>query len=743
MHLDWLADIVTRARGEVREALLEPEGLQILEALEIATPEHAFVESARQAAELDLSRFPGDQVVVKAVSPALTHKSEAGGVVFVSKDRRSIVDAITEMAAKLRERELRGFLVCEFVEFDRAPGGELLLGARWTADFGPVVTLGAGGRYTELLTDSLKPEAGLAVATPFELDAGAVIELIRDLTIARLLTEEMRGQPPRLELAVLVDMILKFGKFARAAIPRWLSEFEVNPFVARDGQLVALDVLARWQEEVESPPAPRPLHKLDRLLKPGRIAILGVSERLNPGRMILNNIIGAGFDRSKIFVVKPGSDTMEGCPCVADLSSISGTVDLLILALEAAQIPEVLGRVIETEKAESIVLITGGIEERGEARGISSAIRASLATARSTKWGGPLVVGANSMGVRSAPGRYDATFLPDSKLGLSSERTLPIAVISQSGAYQAARMSDLGFDIKYAISAGNQTDLTIADYLMHLKDDAELETFAVYAEGFKTGDGRRLLEATREIVATGRWVILHRAGRTPEGAAAAVSHTASIAGDYTVTRHLMSQAGAIVCDTTDDFTDMIRLCALLRSKRIDGLNLGALSNAGFECVAAADHLGELRLATFSATTRQELASLLTDVGIDQIVQVRNPLDVTPMSDDAAFERAVRLVLSDENVDVGFVGCVPLTPALDTLSAGRADDDQPESDQTIAGRLARLHRESEKAWVVSVDGGAPYDPLVRRLERAGVPVFRRADRALRLLSRFCQLAQRVR
>ncbi len=571
MDLDWLAAIVERMRAEGREALLEPEGLQILEALGIATPKHVLVESAPQAAEIDLSRFPGDRVVVKAVSAGLTHKSEAGGVAVTSKDRRLISDAIRAMTGRLGDLDLRGYLVAEFVAYDPAPGGELLLGARWTDDFGPVVTCGPGGIYAELLSDSLKPDAGLAIASPFQLDAGAAAEILKDITVARLLTEQLRGQPPRLELASLVDMILKFADFARAAIPLWLSEFELNPVVVRNGELVALDVLGRAGPEVKQPPAGRPLHKLDMLFKPSAIAILGVSARLNPGHVILNNIIRDGFDRGHIFVVKPGSETIEGCRCVADISSIEGTVDLLILAIEAAQVPEVLRRVIDSQKAESAILITGGLEERPEAEAISSEVRSLLDRSRATAWGGPAVVGANSMGIRSAPGRYDATFLPEHKLGLSKEQRLPIALISQSGAYQAARMSELGFDVRYAISAGNQTDLTIADYLSHLKDDTEVDIFAVYAEGFKPRDGLRFLEAAREVVAAGRTVILYRAGRTREGGAAAVTHTASIIGDYRVTRELATHAGVIVCETNDDFTDMLKLCSLLRSKNVGGL----------------------------------------------------------------------------------------------------------------------------------------------------------------------------
>ncbi len=160
-------------------------------------------------------------------------------------------------------------------------------------------------------------------------------------------------------------------------------------------------------------------------------------------------------------------------------------------------------------------------------------------------------------------------------------------------------------------------------------------------------------------------------------------------------------------------------------------------------MAVADYLGSLRLTTFSADTEKRLSSLLEEGGVDRIVDIRNPLDVTPMIGDAAFEEAVRLVLSDENVDVGFVGCVPLTPVLQTLAPSEPHEEDVFSEESIGMRLARLKREIGKPWVASVEGGAPYDPLVRLLERHGVPVFRSADRALRLLSRFCHAARRAR
>ncbi len=340
------------------------------------------------------------------------------------------------------------------------------------------------------------------------------------------------------------------------------------------------------------------------------------------------------------------------------------------------------------------------------------------------------------MGIRSQPGGYDTTFIPVHKLRASPARSYPIALVSQSGAFYVAKGSKLGFDLKYAISIGNQMDVTIGDYLTYLKDDDQLEIFAVYAEGFRPLDGLRFLEAAREITAQGRTVILYHAGRTQEGMKASASHTAAIAADYVVTRELAKHAGVIVCETTADFEDLVRLFAFLGSKEVSGLRLGAISNAGFECVSIADHLSDLRLADLTDSTRAELRSLLEDCRLDGVVDIGNPLDVTPIMTDAAFEEAARLVMEDENVDVGLVGCVPLTPALQTLAPGDGHSEDVYREDSVATRLVRLADQVDKPWAAVVDGGALYDPMARLLEENGIPTFRTADRALRLFGRFC-------
>jgi len=289
----------------------------------------------------------------------------------------------------------------------------------------------------------------------------------------------------------------------------------------------------------------------------------------------------------------------------------------------------------------------------------------------------------------------------------------------------------------YTISFGNQMDLTVGDYLTYLKDDPQVEVFAVYVEGFKPLDGLHFLKAAKEITKQGKTVILYKAGRTKAGARASASHTASIAGDYAVTRELCENAGIVVAETIADYEDLVMLFTCLRHKRVAGWRLGAMSNAGFESVAMADNLGRFSLEPFSANTDEKLLAAFKKLRIDAIVDVHNPLDLTPMTTDAGYEDVMRAMLDDDNVDVGLVGCVPMTPALKTLvPAGDHPEDLRAEDGVIA-RMRRVKDSTSKAWAAVVDAGPIYDEMAMLLKAYEIPTFRNADRAMRLFHRFCE------
>jgi len=746
MDILAISAILDRAQQDGRDVLLDTEGLALLAALGLPAPAYVFVSRGSAAGAADLARLPGAKAVVKVVSPLILHKSDVGGVAVVDKTLDAVTDAIARMDGALGSQQVVGYTVNEFIPYSPALGRELLVGLRWTEDVGPVVTVGAGGIYTEHLAKAFRPGQDVALFSPAITATEDIAAALDPVAVVQLATRSLRGQPPLLPMGRVAELAETFLALGRALGSR-IAEFEVNPFVvAGDGRVIALDVLMKLRRAPAGPPAPapRPIAKLARLLEPRSAAIMGVSERMNPGHIIVNNLLREGFPRDGIVIVKGGTAEIEGCRCVPDIASIPARVDVFVLCVDAAQASSALVEIIEQEKAESVVLIPGGLEEKAGSEALVARMHAALAQSRASAWGGPIINGGNCLGIRSVPGRYDTTFIPEYKLPVPKGAPSRLAIISQSGAFAVSKASKLGtVNPKYSVTLGNQMDLTVGDYLAYLKDDPEIDLFAVYVEGFRPLDGLRFLEAARDITREGRTVILYRAGRTPAGAQASASHTASIAGDYAVTRGLCAGAGVVVADSVEDFEDLVRLFSALGRRAVTGWRLAAVSNAGFECVAIADNLGRFTLPPFGPAATRTLEEIFVRSRIDKVVDVHNPIDLTPMTGDEAYADTVRAVVRNPDYDAAVVGIVPLTAALNTLPPGAGHHEDVSHPTGIVARLTALKDESAMPWVVVVDAGALYDPMARALQAAGIPTFRAADRALRLLNVYGEARMRGR
>lgn len=188
MDLKRIKKILQSIRGEGREVLLETEGLEILKAMGICIPTYTFVKHVKEVSTIDLSTFPGEKVVVKVISPEILHKSEAGGIAFVSKDRSAITEVIKTMDQRFQGLDVKGFTIHQFIHYDPSLGGELLVGLRWTEDFGPIVTYGTGGIYTEFLTENFKNGRNLAILSPELSDGEKVEPLIQGVAVTSLIT---------------------------------------------------------------------------------------------------------------------------------------------------------------------------------------------------------------------------------------------------------------------------------------------------------------------------------------------------------------------------------------------------------------------------------------------------------------------------------------------------------------------------------------------------------------------------
>jgi len=786
---DKIHEILSAAHSEGRSSLYEHECYDLLEATGAeAAPANRLIPIGKRPTPADLEKLDGDKVVLKVVSPDITHKTEAKGVRIVAHELGAVEAAFDLMLREVPEAygayleshsgetpaaltgrrghgleqrladRIAGILLCSFMPSDaQGFATELFVGIRDTEEFGPIISAGLGGVEMEVLARKMNKGAAVAIAPTGSVTGDEFFDLFRQTLSFERLSGSLRGSRRLLEDPILVECFQAFIDLANhfsAANPEarfHIEEMEVNPFAASGGRMAPLDGICSFRESTTLP-QPRPITKIGNLLKPESAAIIGVSENSrNMGLIILNNLFDAGFDRSRVHVVHPTAEEIDGTPCVATIADLPSKVDLFVVAVGATQVASVVTDLVEHDRADAVILIPGGIGEKEGSQHLESELRDRIRTAHQSDDGGPVFLGGNSLGVISHPGRYDTMFIPDAKLPKSrGDHPRKLCFISQSGAFIISNLSRMPWlDPVYALSIGNQIDLTAGDLLAYIKDDPAIEVFAVYMEGFPgfpPGDGLAFASAVKEIVALGKDVVFYKAGRTSEGRSATAGHTASVAGDYAVCESAVTQAGAFVATDFADFEDLLRVTLALRGKMARGNRLGAVSNAGYESVGMADSIrqegAELLLPEFSPSTEEAMARILADNRLDSLVDVKNPLDVTPMASDAAFVKIIEEALDDPVIDAVVAGIVPLTPAMQTLAPGEENGASILDPASIARLLPEVAAASDKPLLAVIDSGVLFDPLADALQVGGLPVFRAADRAVRALGRWVDQKQRA-
>ena len=210
--------------------LSEVDSKAILRAYGVRTPKEKLATSATDAVRI--ARSIGFPVVLKAAGAALTHKSDAGGVLLDNRTASAVRDAYgairRSVARKARGVAIDGILVAEQIAGDI----ELVIGAARDPEMGPMVMFGSGGVALELYRD-----IAFAAPTLTEASANALIER----TGAARLIAGYRGAPA-LDRAALVKALIAVSRLARDLGDR-LESIDVNPFVLRRRGGIALDGL--------------------------------------------------------------------------------------------------------------------------------------------------------------------------------------------------------------------------------------------------------------------------------------------------------------------------------------------------------------------------------------------------------------------------------------------------------------------------------------------------------------------
>ena len=751
--------------------LLEHETYELLTAMGCQVPAHVFVPHGSDPALADYSLLTGDQVVLKVAHPAILHKSDMAGVMVVPNEPGAIaagvarIESNTAGVARIEantddrrgaDDPSHGVLACHKVDYPATLGSELIVSLRISPALGPVLYFGLGGVDTELMGAAIpKP---LAIVSAHGQDEASLRQMLRSHWVYPKLAG-YRGQAALVDEALLLEVLLALTRLGNAvhAYGREagfsLSELEINPLALTASGPMPLDAVLHAGPAGAEPAPARPLDQIDALLKPKRLAVVGVSKRKNLGRIILRNILRNGITPGQVTVLKHGLAEIDGCRCVPTLEDLDEPVDLLVVAVEASRVPDIVATVEASGKARGVLLISSGLGEKSGtehlAARVTQCIKDSRAAgrgasdngARTTDNGfGALYNGGNSLGIISRPASLDTMFNPPAKLPPNDSPLDNVALISQSGAFMITRMSKQGtLRPRYAISLGNQIDLTLSDYLHWLVEHDPVQVLACYVEGFKDHDGLRFLDGVRKARAAGRDVVVYKAGRTAAGQASSASHSASIAGDYDTAVALLKQAGAWVCQSIGEFEDALTMLSFFNGKRPTGRRIAAISNAGFESVAMGDNASGIELVDYAPATKDKLKAALSRAKINALVDVRNPLDVTPMADDSIWEDCVRAMIEDPATDAALISIVPLTPAMQTLPPGDSHHDDCNSDQALPARLKPWLAKASLPILVTIDSGTLYDPYVRLFQEAGVPVLREADRGMRVMNHYLRYA----
>jgi acetate---CoA ligase (ADP-forming) len=445
--------------------------------------------------------------------------------------------------------------------------------------------------------------------------------------------------------------------------------------------------------------------KLRALFEARSVVVVGASnDPVRIGGRPFELLRSHGF-AGEVFGVNPKYETVFGYPCFPDIASLPGEIDMVVVAVGAGAVLDVLRQAHE-KGASSAIIFTSGFADMANEEGIGR----QEDLKRFCHETGMLVVGPNTLGMavprRGLVPTFASSFLPDE----SETRVGGAAVIAQGGGPFMVIHNGLrerGVGLSFAVATGNEAGLAVEDFLAHAAGDETSDTAICYLEGVV--DGRAFVEALIAMRDAEKPAIIFKAGRTQSGAAAAASHTAKIVGDHRSFLVGARQAGAIVSDTVEELAD-IGYMARFRERGM-GRRVAVVTTSGAFGAILTDQFSDAgqRLAEFDPELADSLQALLPS-----FMHAANPLDLSAnvVNDQAKFAGILDLLEGSEGCDL-----------IAIFSTGNLVE-------RLTPLLIAHARQSRKLVTVMHTGTCR---TTEDLDSAGVPVFTDTDRGCRAVA----------
>jgi acyl-CoA synthetase (NDP forming) len=354
--------------------------------------------------------------------------------------------------------------------------------------------------------------------------------------------------------------------------------------------------------------------ELRRLLHPQSVAVIGASARAGSfgERVLLNQQNFAG----RTYPVNARYEKIGDATCYPSVGALPEVPDCAVITAARDAVEEI---VLDCVKAGvgGVIIFASGYAEMGREDRIAAQDRLAD-IARET---GLRIVGPNCIGVVNAVLDSRITFMNITPI--PPPRSCSVGIISQSGALGMALAQAVvrGASFSHVMTSGNSCDVDMADFVSYLADDPACTAIACVFEGMASPE--RFLRAADYAWERDKPLVVYKMATGEEGAAAAMSHTGSLAGSHAAYRAVFQRAGAVLVESYESLVETASFFAKAPPPKARGAAVVAAS--GGAAIMAADRAEQygVPLPQPGAALRDLLVSRIPDFGA-----ARNPCDVT-------------------------------------------------------------------------------------------------------------------
>ena len=350
-------------------------------------------------------------------------------------------------------------------------------------------------------------------------------------------------------------------------------------------------------------------HRLDPLLRPVSVAVVGASETTDSmGEWSLKNLLRGGY-KGEIYPVNPKYNEVQGIKCYRSIEKIPASPELFIFSVGDHRLEAALDKAIAAG-AKAAVLMSTLFIDGDTTPPLKDRVLQTI------KESGLIVCGANGMGFYNVRDHVWACGFDSSM----HEGPGNVALISHSGSGMSGLIdSEERLRINFAVSTGNELDVTMDEYLDFVLDLPEMNAVGLFVETARNPEGFQaaLAKAARKGIP----IVAIKVGRTEEAARLTVSHSGALAGDDAAYEALFDKYGVQRVSDMDELATTLILFAEL--PRVGAGSLVSLHDSGGErqlMIDLADEAG-VPLTALSDDTVAKLENLL-----DAELPAVNPLD---------------------------------------------------------------------------------------------------------------------